>query len=81
MLRNLVEEYVAEKHPKKLFLFIDKIQNYGYWARAVKMIHDTQMIKIILTGSPSTLLHSRMSAKLSGRFFHINVYPLTFGVF
>jgi predicted AAA+ superfamily ATPase len=61
------------------YVFLDEIQSQYYWVQAVKTLHDVRKnIKIVLTGSTSTLLQSEISTKLSGRYFHITVYPLSF---
>jgi predicted AAA+ superfamily ATPase len=36
----------------------------------------TTNIKIILTGSTSSLIKKEISTKLSGRYFSLTVYPL-----
>lgn len=79
-LTELIEYYMAQqKGVATLFLFIDEIQNYDYWVQTIKTLYDTRKnIKIILTGSTSTLLEKEISTRLSGRYFHSLVYPLSF---
>lgn len=77
-LSGVIAEYAAQKKLK--YLFIDEVQNYEHWAHAIKTLYDTEKgIKIILTGSSSTLIQSVISTRLSGRYFHAVVYPLSFG--
>ncbi|MBR1368352.1 ATPase (AAA+ superfamily) [Methanocalculus chunghsingensis] len=80
LLSAIVEEHLARHGSgERLYLCIDEIQNYAYWAPAIKTLYDTKSnIKCILTGSVSTLLRQEMSTRLSGRHLSINVYPLTF---
>jgi len=79
-LTELIENHLVQ-HSRKahFYLFLDEIQSQNYWAQTVKTLHDVRKnIKIVLTGSTSTLLQSEISTKLSGRYFHITVYPLSF---
>jgi hypothetical protein len=80
LLSSIVEGHLARHGDvKRLYLCIDEIQNYSYWAPAIKTLYDTKStIKCILTGSVSTLLRQEMSTRLSGRHFSMTVYPLTF---
>ncbi len=79
-LTEIFDYYLIEKKSvSTYYLFIDEIQNHDYWVQSIKMLYDTRKnIKIILTGSTSTLLQKEISTKLSGRYFHIMVYPLSF---
>jgi len=79
-LTEIIEYYLASKKSIPAFyLFIDEIQNYDYWVQTIKTLYDTRKnIKIILTGSTSTLLQKEISTRLSGRYFHVIVYPLSF---
>lgn len=79
-LSEIIEYYLAQKKTIPTFyLFIDEIQNHDYWVQTIKTLYDAgKNIKIILTGSTSTLLQKEISTRLSGRYFHIMVYPLSF---
>jgi predicted AAA+ superfamily ATPase len=79
-LTEIIEYYLSSKKSiSTLYLFIDEIQNHDYWVQTIKTLYDTRKnIKIILTGSTSTLLQKEISTRLSGRYFHIIVYPLSF---
>ncbi|NOX71546.1 MAG: ATP-binding protein [Candidatus Micrarchaeota archaeon] len=78
-LTDIVKEYVEKIGSGKLFLIIDEIQNYEYWPSAIKSIYDFHKnVKIILTGSNSSLIWSSAARKLSGRSFHMIMYPLSF---
>ena len=78
-LTEIIEYHLALKNPSKMYLFIDEIQNYDYWVQTIKTLHDTtKNIKIILTGSTSSLINKEISTRLSGRYFSITVHPLSF---
>ncbi len=79
-LGELVEEYVL-RHTgiKRYYIFIDEVQNYAHWIPAVKTLYDMRRdVKIILTGSTSALLRASAITRLSGRYFHVEVHPLSF---
>ena len=78
-LSRVVGEYSSENQETRLYLFIDEIQNYDYWVQTTKILFDTQKnIKIILTGSTSTLLKGAITTNLAGRCLSMRVYPLSF---
>lgn len=79
-LTGIIEYYLAQqKSVSTFYLFIDEIQNYDYWVQSIKTLYDTRKnVKIVLTGSTSTLLQKEISTRLSGRYFHSVVYPLSF---
>jgi predicted AAA+ superfamily ATPase len=78
-LAETIEYYMARHDSGTFYLFIDEIQNHDYWVQTVKTLYDTgKDIKMVLTGSTSALLEKETSTRLSGRYFHITVYPLSF---
>ncbi|MCL7412790.1 MAG: ATP-binding protein [ANME-2 cluster archaeon] len=79
-LTQLIEHHLVQhKQVQQFYIFLDEVQNHQYWVQTVKNIHDTgRNIKLILTGSTSTLLQNELSTRLSGRYFHITVHPLSF---
>ncbi|MBP2134429.1 putative AAA+ superfamily ATPase [Methanomicrobium sp. W14] len=83
LLGSIVEEYTSKRENKEiLYLFIDEIQNYKYWAYAIKTFYDTKKyIKCILTGSTSSVLKNSAASRLSGRYLACTVYPLSFQEF
>ncbi len=80
LLSGIVEEHLARHRDlDQVYLFIDEIQNYPHWVGAIKTLYDTRsMVKCILTGSTSTLLEQEGSTRLSGRYFSVTIYPLSF---
>ena len=82
-LGELIEHYLtkAAEH-KRFYVFIDEVQNNEFWAQTVKTAYDTQKkAKLILTGSTSSLLRGEGGTRLSGRYFHTVVFPLSFREF
>lgn len=83
LLGRIIEEYKSSRAKDgMLYLCIDEIQNYSYWAYAVKTFYDTKEdIKCILTGSTSSTLKNDAAMRLSGRYLTCTIYPLSFQEF
>lgn len=66
-------------HPidRKLYLFFDEIQGSPDWEAELKAIYDLENVKIICTGSTSSLIN-KQSGRLTGRQIITTIYPLTF---
>lgn len=62
---------------KKIYLFLDEVQDMQDWQRSVKYLYDNSNIKIYITGSSSLILRSETS-KLTGRFILHEVLGLSF---
>lgn len=79
-LSELIEDYMLQHKDIGLFyLFIDEVQNYNHWVHTVKTLHDTcKNVRIVLTGSTSGLLQKTVITRLSGRYFHVIIRPLSF---
>ncbi|MFH1562662.1 MAG: ATP-binding protein [Nitrospirota bacterium] len=65
---------------KKLFVFLDEIQESPNWEIELKSIYDLEDVKMTCTGSTSSLISSQ-GGKLTGRQFITTVYPLSFKEF
>jgi predicted AAA+ superfamily ATPase len=66
----------------RLFIFLDEVQYSPDWVYTVKRYYDLYPnIKFYLSGSSSLLLGEEALDKLAGRFFFLDVYPLTFKEF
>jgi predicted AAA+ superfamily ATPase len=69
-------------HPKnrKLFLFLDEVQENPNWETEIKSLYDLEGLKIFCTGSTSSLV-TRQGGKLTGRQIINILYPLCFREF
>lgn len=69
-------------HPlnKKLFVFLDEVQESPNWEVELKSIYDLEDVKMVCTGSTSSLISSQ-GGKLTGRQIITTVYPLSFKEF
>lgn len=66
----------------KLFIFFDEIQKASNWFSTVKIFYDLYPnLKFFLSGSASLLLLKKAAEYLAGRFFQIELKPLTFREF
>ncbi|MBU0600579.1 ATP-binding protein [bacterium] len=69
-------------HPlnKKLFVFLDEVQESPNWEVELKSIYDLEDVKMTCTGSTSSLISSQ-GGKLTGRQTITTIYPLSFKEF
>ena len=76
----IVSKFKEITNPQgKIYFFLDEIQVIKNWHTQIKAIYDTNPeIKFILTGSNNSLLKSNTSKLLTGRLFHIEIFPLSF---
>ena len=61
-------------------LFLDEIQLIDGWEKFARRMADAEA-QIYITGSNAKMLSIDVAAALGGRFFTINVYPLSFSEF
>lgn len=64
---------------KKVYLFLDEIQNLNNWSKWARRITEQHKnIKLVLTGSSSKLFSREIATELRGRTISHTVYPLSF---
>lgn len=63
------------------FIVLDEIQNIEAWEKWVRTRQESELIKVIVTGSSSKLLSSEFSTVLSGRSIQLGIFPLSFHEF
>lgn len=66
---------------KKVYIFIDEIQNLPQISRAVKYLYDHWDVKFFLTGSSSYYLKNLFPESMAGRKMVFELFPLTFSEF
>ncbi|MBU4446362.1 ATP-binding protein [bacterium] len=75
---DLVTLYKQRINPnKKIYFFLDEIQNVPEWQRWVRREADLKDHKVFATGSSAKLLSSEISTLLTGRYIQFNVHPLS----
>ncbi|MEM0118179.1 MAG: ATP-binding protein [Conexivisphaerales archaeon] len=78
--RNILRKPIYEAG--KVYIFLDEVQYSPDWVSTVKRFYDLYPnIKFYLSGSSSLLLSKSALEALAGRFFFVEVYPLTFREF
>ena len=66
----------------ELCIVLDEIQNVPLWEKWVRLvIEKRENVRLIITGSSSKLLYSRLAKTLTGRTLTIEVFPLSFKEF
>ncbi len=75
-LHEHVESYIMEG--KKLYLFLDEVQEIEQWARVVNSLRVSYDIDIYATGSNARLFIGEHLTYLAGRYMSIYVYPLSY---
>ncbi|MFH1176948.1 MAG: ATP-binding protein [Acidobacteriota bacterium] len=78
-LKRFRKEFLHQRE-RRLFLFLDEIQDSPDWENELKALYDTEQIKFYCSGSTSALLE-RAGGKLTGRQITTTVYPLSFAEF
>ncbi len=78
-LTNMIET-VHEIYPenKKMWLFLDEIQNVKGWEKSVRTIIDSENIQVFLSGSSSRLLSKEIATSMRGRTITYNLLPFSF---
>lgn len=80
-LIEAIELYIKNKKPtKKIYIFLDEIQEVEEWEKAVNgyLASDRQDIEFLLTGSNANLLSTELSTYVTGRYVEIAVFPFSF---
>jgi hypothetical protein len=79
-LDTVFEFYKKSIKPRKrIYFFIDEIQNIENWERFLKTKYDQgKDIKFIITGSNASLLSQELSTLLTGRNISFQIMPLSF---
>ncbi|MCD8295290.1 MAG: ATP-binding protein [Clostridia bacterium] len=61
-----------------VYIFLDEIQNVPSFETVVDSLYIKDNVDLYITGSNSYLLSGELATKLSGRYFEINLLPLSF---
>ncbi len=69
-----------ENSGKKIWLFLDEIQNVDKWETFVRSCLDDG-IKVFISGSSSKLLSSEVATSMRGRNLSYSIFPLSFKEF
>ncbi len=82
-LEGIYEAYSELMLPRgRIYLFLDEIQNMEKWEKWIKKMYDSlEEIKIVISGSNSSLLKTEYSTYLAGRNLTHELFPLSFKEF
>ncbi len=75
-LRNMRKQFMHDRD-RKLYLFLDEVQESPQWEVELKALYDLESLKIFCTGSTSSLL-TRQEGKLTGRQIVNTMFTLSF---
>ena len=75
-IRNMRKLFLHDRD-RKLYLFLDEVQESPQWETELKALYDLEQVKIFCTGSTSSLL-TRQQGKLTGRQIVGTIYTLSF---
>ena len=79
LLDEIFSIYREFQHPSgKPYIFLDEVQEIAGWEKWVRMMHETDRARIIISGSNARLLSRELSTLLTGRHQDMTVYPLSF---
>jgi predicted AAA+ superfamily ATPase len=78
-LKNMRKIFMHGRE-KKLFLFLDEIQESPNWDGELKSVYDMEGLKIFCTGSTSSLIKGQ-GGKLTGRQIVTTMHPFSFDEF
>ncbi len=81
-LHNFIEEkYKKANKSKKVYLFIDEIQEIEGFEKTIRSYALNKKFDIYITGSNSKIISSELSTFLSGRYIEIYIAPLDYKEF
>jgi len=79
-LYDLYEKYLAFMNPSgKVYIFLDEVQEIEGWQKDLRKLYDgVRGLKMVVTGSNSSLLKGEYATLLTGRTIPHEVYPFSF---
>jgi len=77
---DLYEKYLEFMNPSgKVYIFFDEVQEIEDWQKDIRKLYDgVKDLKIVITGSNSSLLKGEYAVLLTGRTILHEVYPFSF---
>ena len=81
LLLDTYFELYPENLTKKIYLFLDEVQEVPYWEKFVRRVSEKENYQIFLTGSSSKLFSTEIATALRGRTVSYFLMPFSFGEF
>ncbi len=78
VMLDVYYELYPENKNRKVYLFLDEVQNLPGWELFVRRLMDKENVQIFLTGSSSRLLSREIATSLRGRSITYHIFPLSF---
>lgn len=81
-LASLLEEFYSlypKNHQRKVYIFLDEIQNVENWSSVVRRFIDTRDVEVYLCGSSAKLLSREIATSMRGRAFTLELFPYNVG--
>jgi predicted AAA+ superfamily ATPase len=75
-LEMFYEVYLGLKRPERSVMFLDEVQNVPGWEKFVSRLQSK--VKFVISGSNASLLSSEYASSLTGRYFPVRIFPLSF---
>lgn len=70
---------MAQADPAEWFyVFLDEIQAINGWEQVVRRLHTRERTDVYITGSNAKVLSGELATYLTGRYWELPVYPLSF---
>lgn len=76
--KELYQELKAKLSDKKMYLFLDEIQEIDGWEKVVNSLSSDYNVDIYITGSNSRMMSSEISTYLTGRYITFHIFTLSF---
>ena len=75
-----LNEFIRGKmvNDKKYYIFLDEVQEVNGFEKVVNSLNAEGIAEVFITGSNSKLLSGELATYLTGRFYSIEVLPLSF---
>lgn len=79
----MLNKYIREEmvSDKKYYVFLDEVQEVSGFEKVVNSLNAEGVAEVFITGSNSKLLSGELATYLTGRFYSIEVLPLSFSEF
>lgn len=77
MMETFYEIYPQNKN-KKVWLFLDEIQNVEKWEIFVRTVIDSENAQVFISGSSSKLLSKEIATSMRGRTISYTILPFSF---
>jgi uncharacterized protein len=74
-------ELATPAEERKIYLFLDEIQDVKDWEKWVRRVHETKKYSVVITGSSSKLLSTEIATSMVGRSISYLLYPFSFKEF